>query len=138
MKILRWLLVIPVAFLGWFLALFLGLSTEDFLTNLCPKDMIVSGACTAPWYFKLSSLIPPVFSGIAAVFVVAFPTLVAPVYRFQVSVIAFLCGAIAAFGISRGTIMLEVLIALAAGLLTVGIIGYLTQRQVDASGASSP
>lgn len=128
MTIARWILAIPAAFLGWFLALFLGLLAHGFLTSLCPTDMMVSGACIASWHMKISSFLVPAFSGVAAILVIIFPTVVAPSYRLQVSVLAYVSGAIATFVLTQGQIIIETNVALGTGLLTVSAIWYLLRR----------
>ena len=46
----RWLLVLPAAACGPALMVAAYLLLDAALTRLCPRELLVSGACTAGWY----------------------------------------------------------------------------------------
>jgi hypothetical protein len=89
MKILRWLLVLPVAVIGWYLGLIVALLLHATGEHLCPAEEIVSGYCTAPWMAYVDDFALVLGSLLCGALVVVFPTLVAPLHRGTVAVIAF-------------------------------------------------
>ncbi len=44
---IRWILVIPVAYLGYYLAMISGLGALALAEAFCPLDEVISGMCTA-------------------------------------------------------------------------------------------
>ena len=50
MRWVRWLLVIPGAWLAWSVALVSGLAVHSALEALCPAEQVISGMCTATWF----------------------------------------------------------------------------------------
>ena len=63
------------------------------LDALCPRELVVSGACTATWYEPAFYALTVAFSALAAILIVFVPALVAPSHRFGVAILAFACGA---------------------------------------------
>ncbi|MEZ6004003.1 MAG: hypothetical protein R3F33_07425 [Planctomycetota bacterium] len=92
-NILRWILVIPVGFVAWFVVLFAGLFALAILGWFCPEEELVSGTCTAHWYLAAEDAWIAACAGISAIAVVALPILVAPSHRAWVATAAFLVGA---------------------------------------------
>lgn len=134
--IIRWLLVPASAVLGWFMALFGSLFLVDFIYNLCPPELIVSGLCTTKWYSPAESATIFFGSALSAAFVVLFPTLFAPKYRFRVAVVAYCMGVLALLWLGQDFFRTPewftaqpLVAALVAGLLTVFLIkGWLLKR----------
>jgi hypothetical protein len=89
MKILRWLLVVPVAVIGWYLGLIVAILLHMTGEHLCPAEEIVSGFCTAPWMAYVDDFAMALGSLLCGAMVVLFPTLVAPSHRGMVAVVAF-------------------------------------------------
>lgn len=93
---LRWLAVIPSAFLGWYVALFFGVGLTRLLEGFCAPEFFVDNACTANW-FRISEIaLSHAFSGMAASLVVLFPVMMAPSHRFAIAIIAFVIGSLIA------------------------------------------
>lgn len=92
MQVLRWLLTVPAAILGWYLGFFAGVLIHYVHVWTCPNEHLVSGACMAPWSLFLMSTALGVSAAIAAAGVVLLPTLLAPSHRWLVARIAFACG----------------------------------------------
>jgi hypothetical protein len=86
---LRWLFVVPSAFVGWYVGLILALLINSAHKALCPTTYIVSGMCNAPWSAfvqGLAIICGAVFSG---ALVVLLPALFAPNHRKRVASIAY-------------------------------------------------
>jgi hypothetical protein len=50
MRWVRWLLLIPGAWLAWSVALVSGIAVHSALESLCPPERVISGMCTATWF----------------------------------------------------------------------------------------
>lgn len=98
---LRWFAVVPVAIVAWFLAALIGFALLEVAAWFCPKDMIVSGTCAAPWYFTVEKIL--IYFGIAlsGVLVVVLSALAAPSHRRAVAWGALAIGSAVAFAIAR-------------------------------------
>jgi hypothetical protein len=86
---LRWLFVVPSAFVGWYVGLIVALLIHSANEALCPTEYIVSGMCNAPWsaFVQGSAIIfGAIFSG---ALVVLLPTLFAPNHQKRVAWIAY-------------------------------------------------
>jgi hypothetical protein len=47
---LRWLLVLPAAWVAWYAAVLIGFGLYTVAEALCPPDQVISGMCVAPWF----------------------------------------------------------------------------------------
>ena len=92
-QFLRWLLLVPSTALAWYGALFAGLFALSVLENLCPPEHMISGACIAPWWGNLETVVMGFFSGVSALLVVIVPSALAPVGKELVAVAALISGA---------------------------------------------
>ena len=92
MRIFRWLITVPVAVLGWYIGMFVGLFIYGIGEWTCPAEYIVSGNCFAPWSSLLLSIAVAVGTAVAACFIVRLPTLVAPSHRWAIAFTAFMSG----------------------------------------------
>ena len=50
MRWVRWLLLIPGAWLAWSVALVCRIAVHSALESLCPPEQVISGMCTATWF----------------------------------------------------------------------------------------
>jgi hypothetical protein len=94
MKILRWLLVIPVAVIGWYIGLIVAILVHATGEHLCPAEEIVSGFCTAPWMAYVDDFALALGSILCGILVVLFPALLAPSHRGTVAAVAYASGLI--------------------------------------------
>lgn len=92
MQILRWILTIALAPLGYVAAVLMAMALSQWLTHVCPPDLLVSGACTAEWYPRAETTAFAVATATGAVLWVVLPTLVAPTQRKRVAWVAYACG----------------------------------------------
>ncbi len=90
---LRWIGVPLSGLAVWYGTLVLGVAAMLVLDALCPPELMVSGACTASWYFPALYGLIMFFSGVVALGIVVVPALIAPAFRFGVAVVAFATGA---------------------------------------------
>ena len=91
-RTLRWILVIPMAVAGWFIAFASAVTLHSLIWDFCPPEFQVSGMCTHPWAFIAEDLL--VWSGafVSAVLVVAFAARTAPSYKSQVATACLVIG----------------------------------------------
>lgn len=120
MTVIRWLLTLPSAALGWVAMLASGFSMLALLQRLCPPEFVVSGMCTASWYRPAETVVFALSAALGAALFVALPSLVAPAHRPRVAVVAWLAGcawtAWLAVAVGGG-IALPAAAAVASGLL---------------------
>lgn len=116
---IRWILVIPAAYLGYYVALISGMAALALAESFCPADEVISGMCTAEYMRRIEKLLFVLFPGLAAVLVVLLPSLVAPSRKVAVATSFFAVGSVAA--IFLGVALEEWVIlgfALACGAVT--------------------
>ena len=90
--LIRWPLILPAVYLGWWLALVVGIGLHSAATAFCPEDRLDSGLCTAPWFGPVEAAIFVSCAALAASLVVALATVMAPARRLWVAWITFLAG----------------------------------------------
>ena len=119
MNVLRWICVIPAAYLGYYLALIGGMAALALAESFCPPEMLVSGMCTAEYMRSAEKVLFLLFPGIAAVLVVLLPALVAPARKFAVACVFLAVGSVIAtvMGVSLGEWMV-LGFALLCGIVT--------------------
>ncbi len=93
-EILRWVLVIPSAFAGWYTAFIIGLFLYAVADSFCPPDLMVSGSCQASWHGSLVDGLIIFGSCLSAILVLIFAVLVAPSNRILVAKIIYTGGVI--------------------------------------------
>lgn len=96
LTVARWLLVVPAAFAGWYLALVAAMLVYGLAQRLCPAELVVSGACTAPWHAPFFDALVVGGAALAATLIVLLPALVAPARRVAVARLAYAAGLAAA------------------------------------------
>lgn len=96
MNVLRWICVIPAAYLGYYLAMVSGMVALALAESFCPPEALVSGMCTAEYMRQTEKILFVLFPGFAAVLVVLLPTLVAPSRKVAVAFVFFTLGSVAA------------------------------------------
>ena len=96
MTVLRWICVIPAAYLGYYLAMIGGIAALALAESFCPPDMLVSGMCTAEYMRWTEKILFLLFPGIAAVLVVLLPALVAPTRKVAVACVFLAVGSVIA------------------------------------------
>ena len=92
MHLIRWICVIPFAILGWYLCLFAGLFAMGVLDWLCPRELIVSGYCTAEWYSFGQEAFIVAFSSLSAAVVILFASFMSPANKKKVAITTFIIG----------------------------------------------
>jgi hypothetical protein len=122
-RVLRWLLVVPAALAGWWIALLIGMLMLAIGDSQCAAEDRLSNACIAAWYPPFERAVYVSCAALAAALVVLLPALAAPAHRRRVAWCAFAWGGGTAawLGISAGA-HLELLAALASGLATAVLV----------------
>jgi hypothetical protein len=118
---MRWLLAPIAAAAVWCGVIACGLLASNLLDWLCPPELVVSGACTAPWH-------PPAFEALVlccvallALGVVLVPAAVAPRGGLGVAIAAYAWGAVyAGYVASRGGMWDLVAASAISGSLALG------------------
>jgi len=112
---------VPLSALAvWFGVALLGLAAYNLLDSLCPPELMVSGACTAPWYASAVEGVILLCTGLAAAGIVIIPALVAPAWRVEVSTFAFACGALfAIYAALDASLWLAFVVAAIAGSISL-------------------
>ncbi len=113
---LRWIAVPLAAIAVWYAVLLLGLAGVGALDALCPPELVVSGACTAPWHGPSVEALILVCTAVAAFGIVIVPALVAPSHRFRVALASFLGGAaFAVYAAGGGSVWIPFAVAAVTG-----------------------
>jgi hypothetical protein len=86
---LRWLFVVPSAFIGWYVGLIVALVIHRAHQAICPAQYLVSGMCHAPWTPLVQNSAIIIGSILAGALVVLLPTVLAPSQRQRVAWIAY-------------------------------------------------
>ena len=89
MNLLRWILLLPSAYIAWVVALLVGFVYVRFLDWICPPELVVSGACTASWHRAAIDAGIVASAGFAAGLVMLTVILIAPSNRRLVAAFAF-------------------------------------------------
>ena len=130
MKAVRWVLVGPLWVAGLFAWIFATVWIGAFVRSLCPEDLVASGTCAASWYVGLKELAFCASAAAGAIAMVALPSLAAPrSVTLDVAVSAYGLGGAVAICVTWAAWMagagmaaiLPLLVALAAGLITVSL-----------------
>ncbi len=94
--VLRFILIIPVAILVWFLILYFGIlvggSAIELGTDLYCPGGLDSDSCELSWRRYAIEVVIATFAGISAVAVVLTAGLIAPLRKFEVCFTTFLVG----------------------------------------------
>lgn len=100
---LRWLLLLPALIVVWYAWLAGGLLGYFWLERgLCPPGQMISGVCENTWVVRCLQLwINAMAAGVAASLVATAYGL-APRWRWQVALIVYLLGAVAAWSVTLG------------------------------------
>lgn len=109
----RWLLVLPAAWTGFYLALLTAMLAYKFLTGWCPGGVITSGSCSISW---MNSIPFYVGAAVAPALVLIFGTLIAPSHRIAVTWALYVLGALVSL----------IFIRMPGVVATAGITGALT------------
>lgn len=86
---LRWLLLVPSAFIGWYVGLIIALVIDRAHKAICPTHYLVSGMCHAPWSPLVQDSAIIIGSILAGALVVLLPAVLAPNHRKRVAWIAY-------------------------------------------------
>ena len=122
-RTLRWVLVIPMAVAGWFIAFAGAVTLHSLIWDFCPPEFQLSGMCTHPWALMAEDALVWAGAFLSAVFVVAFATRTAPAYKSQTAIACFVIGLAAATWAYLETHALGALIgACVGGLLAVILV----------------
>jgi hypothetical protein len=134
---LRWLLVLPVAWLSWIVAAMVALTLYTIAETLCPREQMISGLCTAPWFDHAERAILSLGAGLAAALITVSCTLLAPSHRRVVVVVTLLAGSAIALsmGLKSGH-YLALVTAVVAGLAAAWWLrrsGWLAETRAERS-----
>jgi hypothetical protein len=132
-RALRWLLVAPMAVLGWIIAFAAALATHSLIDTYCPEQYKVSNTCTWEWAILAQDLLIVVGATISAVLYMSFATVTAPEYKARAATAAFVVGLSAATWVFLQTSALSAFIgACVGGLVTLLItLKYHGRRKVS-------
>ena len=134
MFILRWLLIIPVSVLGWYLVFVSGMGSLGLIEKLCADEQMISGRCIAPWYVNLKEAGIIFLAGLSAIIVVLVAYHLAPARKRTTAIIAFLIGSAAATYVVIDTgSWFEYAAAITGGLLTTLLV---TRKKLSRKQAS--
>ena len=121
--VVRWLAVVPAAFLAWHIAIFVGLALLAVLDALCPADQMVSGLCVASWYQGAEAGVFIFCAAFAAALLVSACTLVAPDHRGIVAWTTLALGILLATYLALETMAVwEFVAAVTAGTVTAWLL----------------
>ena len=118
--LLRWLLIFPVSVAGVAVGMVAAVMLHEVATALCPKEMLISGACTASWFPYAEQAAFAAGAAVGATLAVALPSFVAPRHRGRVAWFAFAGGLAYAlwFVMTVGTsILVPFVVSVASGAL---------------------
>ena len=131
MKIIRWVLVAPLAAGAWYTAAMAGfVAYWEIRRSACPPEMkMITGVCRDPEVMRLMDGVEMLFIALTAIAVVCVAAAVAPSHRTEVAWVAFVASALAAGYFALSTLAYAVGIAVAGcGLLTVMLISRARRR----------
>jgi hypothetical protein len=94
MKILRWVLVVPMWLAGLVVWIVSTILLESVPLWFCPPKLTFPPACAADWGSAADHLSVCVGAAIGAMAVVSLPVLVAPEAKARVALVAYCCGAL--------------------------------------------
>ena len=122
-RALRWLLVAPMAALGWVIAFVAALATHSLIDTYCPEQYKVSNTCNWEWANLAQDVLIVIGATISAVLFVSFATATAPAFKTRVATAAFLVGLSAATWAFLQTSALSAFVgACVGGLLALLIV----------------
>ena len=123
MSRIRWVLILPVSIVSWYLVFTIGMALLGVAANLCSEKLMINGSCSAPWYTTAKDVLIIVLAGLSAVNVVLAAYLVAPAHKTSAAIVAFIIGAAAATYVVIDTgSWLEYGAAITGGLLTTLLV----------------
>jgi hypothetical protein len=93
-EVFRWIMVIPAAVIGWWLAIIIGLLLTNVPGYFCPPELMISELCMASWYGPVMSEIMIFAASLSAVMTLLFAVLIAPGKRDLVAKVVFVAGSI--------------------------------------------
>ena len=91
-EVLRWVMLLPTTVFGFYIAFLLGVVTFVVANDLCPSEFLVSGHCVAPHMELTVKISYIVYPSLAGVLVILFAHSMAPNYKLQSAVLAFILG----------------------------------------------
>lgn len=131
MEKLRWLLILPGAYLAWYSVFIIGLATYPIVESaLCPPIDMISGTCMNPRVARAMVGFFHVFVGVAAAAVVLTAAVIAPSQKSAVAWIALAVGGLAStlLAVSKD-LMSEAVVAVVIGLLAAYLYGQLSSPE---------
>lgn len=131
MSKIRWLLILPVSILGWYLVFIIGMGLLGVIEKLCSEEQMISGRCTAYWYTNAKDALIILLAGLSAVIVVLVSYFLAPAHRSTTAIVAFLIGAaVATYVVIDTGSWFEYAAAITGGLLTTFLVSRRRFREV--------
>ena len=93
MTLLRWAATLAAPVVAYVACVVLAIGLLQVLTGLCPRELIVSGACTAPWAGAAELAAMCVALAVGAALFVVLPAWCAPAHRRAVAWACWTAGA---------------------------------------------
>jgi len=95
-KLVRWILVAPVAVFAWVTAFAMSLAVNSLIDLNCPEQYLISGACSWEWAMFAQDVLVVAGSSLSAIMFVMTATLIAPGHKLRVAIWAYIIGLSAA------------------------------------------
>lgn len=95
-KLVRWLLVVPMAALAWVTAFAMSLAVHSVIDMYCPERYLISGACSWEWAMFAQDVLVVAGSSLSAIMFIMTATLTAPAHKLRVAIWAYIIGLSAA------------------------------------------
>lgn len=119
MSTIRWLLIVPVSIMSWYLMFTIGMELLGAAQRFCSEDEMLNGRCVAPWYANTKDTIIVILAGLSAVIVVFVAYHLAPVRKDTTAIAACLLGSAAAtYVLIQTGSLAEYIAAITGGILT--------------------
>lgn len=131
--VIRWVLVIPAAFAGWYVALFMGIFLYPVADLFCPPELLISGVCTATWYKPVIDGLVVFGASLSAVLAIFFSFMIAPSKKVLVAKAILLGGVgMALYAAIITSAWFAFIGAITCGLITVVIMHQKDRATNDA------
>jgi hypothetical protein len=129
-RVIRWLLLVPSAVVGWYFAFFISLALHEVVVGRCyDSDARPPDYCQASWFPRefLHDALVLFGVGLSAVVVVLVAALVAPSHKAHAAWVTLAAGAALAIVAGYGTgAVAEAGVAVVAGVLAAVVVSRRT------------
>lgn len=138
MRTLRWLAIVPGAYIAWYLVFVSGLFIHGIVeAALCPPDEMISGMCANGRVRAALDLLIHLFVGVSAVAVVSAAVAIAPSRKKIVAWLAFSTGSAAALILAMSVdASSNGVVAIVAGLAAACLFERFLEPESDSQAGS--